>query len=130
MVFIRLDSSRKEVGYTLLHTVTNLKCVLTEEINFTEIYLPKSKSFIAVTLYRPQDKIDFVNCIDQISYSSKQVITSPTATPTDHLSLTRKNIGRISLFPIRVLWLNKKKIIILFPYWKNRNVFIKKQING
>ena len=73
MVFIRLDSSRKEVGYTLLHTVTNLKCVLTEEINFTEIYLPKSKSFIAVTLYRPQDKIDFVNCIDQISYSSKQV---------------------------------------------------------
>lgn len=50
MVFIRLDSSRKEVGYTLLHTVTNLKCVLTEEINFTEIYLPKSKSFIAVTL--------------------------------------------------------------------------------
>ena len=96
MVLIRLDSSRKEVGYTPSHTVTNLKCVLTKEINFTEIYLPKSKSFIVVTLYRPQDKIDFVNCIDQISYSSKQIIKSPTATPTDNLSLARKNICYLS----------------------------------
>ena len=33
---------------------------------FTEIYPPKSKSFIIGILYRPPDKIDFVYCIDQV----------------------------------------------------------------
>ena len=40
-------------------------CLKTENI-FTEIYLPKSKSFIVGILYRPADKINFINCIDQI----------------------------------------------------------------
>ena len=34
---------------------------LNTEIIFTEIFLPKSKPFIVSILYKPQDKIDFVN---------------------------------------------------------------------
>ena len=40
-------------------------CVNTENI-LTEINLIKSYSFIAGIFYRPPDKIDFVNCIDQV----------------------------------------------------------------
>ena len=40
-------------------------CLNTESV-FTKIYPPKSKPFIVGILYIPPDKIDFVNCIDQI----------------------------------------------------------------
>ena len=39
---------------------------LNRESIFTEIYTPKSKPFIVTILYSPSDKINFVNCIDQI----------------------------------------------------------------
>ena len=52
---------------TLSPTVIKPICVLIRSI-FTEIYLPKSKPFIV----RPPDKINYVNCIDQIF---SQIIT-------------------------------------------------------
>ena len=39
---------------------------LNAESVFTEKYLPKLKPIIVGILYRPPDKIDFVNCICQV----------------------------------------------------------------
>ena len=65
---IRLDRSRKGgvVACFIKHSVaysykTNI-CLNTGS-TFAEIYIAKSKPFIIGILYRPTDKIDFVNCI-------------------------------------------------------------------
>lgn len=41
----------------------------------TQIYLPKLKPFLVGLLYRPPDKIDLINCIDQISLQSNKLKT-------------------------------------------------------
>ena len=52
---------------TLSPTVTKPTCALTWKVSSQRyIYPPKSKPLIVGTLYRPPDKIDFVNYIDQI----------------------------------------------------------------
>ena len=68
---IKIDCSRKGSGVAcfIQHSVayshkTNMR--LNTESIFTEIYLPKPKPFIVSILYRPPDKVDCVNCIEQI----------------------------------------------------------------
>ena len=52
---------KDSVGYSY-----KTKTCLKKERIFTETDLLKSKSFILGTVYRPQDKIEFFNYIDQI----------------------------------------------------------------
>lgn len=52
---------------TLSLTIIKLTCILYNTGNiFTEIYIPKSKPFMWGIIYRPPQKIGFVNCIHQI----------------------------------------------------------------
>ena len=68
---IKLDSFRKKgvFAYFINNSAAytyKAKIFLNAETIIIKVYLPKTEPFIAGIIYRPPDKVDFVNCLDQI----------------------------------------------------------------
>ena len=68
---IKLDWFRKKCvfAYFINNSAAytyKAKIFLNAETIIIKVYLPKTEPFIAGIIYRPPDKVDFVNCLDQI----------------------------------------------------------------